>query len=122
MKQGVPSICDLNLQLSDSLLSSLRDKAAVASIRPEHIEICLAGNMAQVQDSHIRIPVSLQYRSFAGRELRLTALTPDGATIQFITEPRPEYLELEENTLFHLRIRKNRISFFQTDEDGTRLS
>jgi iron(III) transport system ATP-binding protein len=122
LEQGVPSICGLNLQPSDSLLSSLLAKPAVASIRPEHIKLCLAGDMAQLQDSHIRIPVSLQYRSFAGRELRLTALTPDGATIQFITEPKPEYLELEENAQVHLRIRKNRISFFQADEEGARLS
>jgi iron(III) transport system ATP-binding protein len=121
MEDGVPSICGLRLDPSDSMLVSLRDKEAVASIRPEHIKLCLAGDSAHTQDSHIRIPVSLQYRSFAGRELRLSALAPDGATIQFVTEPRPEYLELGENAQVHLRIRKNRISFFRADSGGARL-
>jgi len=121
MEDGLPSICGMTLAPSDSMLLSLRDKVAVASIRPEHIELCLAGVGAPTQDSHIRIPVSLQYRSFAGRELRLSALAPDGTTIQFVTEPQPEYLELDENAQVHLIIRKNRIGFFRAEEDGDRL-
>lgn len=121
IEHGKPGICGMILDPADSIQMSLRDNAAVASIRHEHIELCLAGDDAPAEDSHIRIPVTLQYRSFAGRELRLTAMAPDNSSIQFVTEPKPEYLELDDNAQVHLRIRKNRISFFKANESGIRL-
>lgn len=121
MEEGEPRICGLKLDLNANNILTSNSTRAVASIRPEHVELSLLAEENNSDHLHIQIPARLLYRSFAGRELRLSALTPDGATIQLVTEPRPEYLNIDNDTTIHLRIRKDRISFFDADENGLRL-
>jgi len=120
-ERGMLSLCGLSFSPGKSILPTSGNESLIASIRPENITLCLDGAQATQTDTHIRLPATLQYRSFAGRELRLTALAADGSKIQFISEPRPEYLELAENASIHLRIDKNKVSFFSAGDDGVRL-
>ncbi len=90
-----------------------------AAIRPEHISLHYDDDPAP--ESHIDIPATLQYQSFAGRELRVTVETADGSTLQVISEPLVESLALEIGTKVTLRIAKQNIAYFAANEDGQRL-
>lgn len=117
-----PAICGVPIDAPASLEGALSVDEVVASIRPEHINIQLISDAPANQDSHINIPVTLKYQSFAGRELRLTTETADGVAIQVITDPRPEYLQLPVNASIRLSVRRNTIGFFHSDDAGQRLS
>lgn len=90
-----------------------------AAIRPEHISIHYHDDPPP--ESHVDIPATLQYQSFAGRELRVTVETADGSTLQVISEPQAESIALEIGTQVTLRIAKQNIVYFAADELGRRL-
>ncbi len=117
---GEPAICGVPINAQIPVDAAQCRAGAVASIRPEHIKIRLASDTGTTPDTHINIPAVVQYQSFAGRELRLTALADD-VPIKIITDPRPEYLRLPENEAIRLSVRKSTIGFFRTDEAGSRL-
>jgi len=93
----------------------------VASFRPEHVRLYTEANEATQTDSHVHIPATVLYHSFAGRELRLTVKTVDDTSVQIISEPVKEFVSLSEGSQISLAINKNKISFFQAGDTGTRL-
>jgi len=107
--------------ISASSLSIDAVENAVASFRPEHVRLHLQSDTATQSDSHIHIPAKVLHHSFAGRELRLTVKSSDNALVQIISEPKKEYVSLNEGAHIGLTINKNKISFFQTGDTGTRL-
>ncbi|MFK7993396.1 MAG: ABC transporter ATP-binding protein [Granulosicoccus sp.] len=119
--EGSPCMGGFALKNLDRDSFVFDNNKVVAAIRPEDFRLCLSGEDKTVDESSIRIPVSLQYRSFAGRELRISAEVPDGTMVQIIAAPRPEFLALEKNTKLHVLIPRNKISFFQSDDVGVRL-
>jgi iron(III) transport system ATP-binding protein len=127
LRDDIPYLCNASIGHIDGLPAGFGKSQMVASIRPEHIELQTvdsgwgaAGDSGQ-NSGYVHLPAKLHYRSFAGRELRLTAGIADGPEVQLITEPRPAYLELPTRSSIMLRIRNDRIGFYEVGKTGTRL-
>lgn len=127
LRDGVPYLCDAAIGHIESLPVDLGNRQQVASIRPEHIELQSGAskwngaNESGQKEKYVHFPATVHYQSFAGRELRLTAGVADGLEVQLITEPRQEYLGLTTQSPITLRVRHDRIGFYEVGETGLRL-
>jgi len=110
-------VTDLN---ADGLVAVSAD-GAVVSIRPERIRLELSDQPQEPATTHIRFPATVQYHSFAGRELRLTVQAADGASIQVISEPKQAYVRLAKGDAVWATVKKSDLSFFDADKSGLRL-
>lgn len=127
LRDNVPYLCDAAIGHIQGLPAGLGKTQQVASIRPEHIELQTGDsdwnevNESGQNDGYMHFPATVHYQSFAGRELRLTAGVADGLEVQLITEPRQEYLDLSAHSPITLRVRNDRISFYEVGDTGVRL-
>ncbi len=127
LKDDIPYLCNTAIGHIEGLPAGLGKSLQVASIRPEHIELQTgaaewSGESESARNSdYVHFPATVHYQSFAGRELRVTAGVSDDLEVQLITEPRQEYLELSAQSSITLRVRNDRIGFFEDGETGVRL-
>lgn len=124
LKDGKPYLGDSPIGHIDNLPAVPEGSNFVASIRPEHVELQV-GSVAALDGAddtgYVHLPATLHYQSFAGRELRLTAGITDDLEVQFITDPRPDYLNLAPQSPITLRVRNDRIGLFAAGDTGVRL-
>lgn len=115
------SICGVSI--NPSLLSPnvLHQNKVVAAIRPEHVHLALPSANSDPSPNHILIPAKLKYRSFVGRELRMSAESSDKSIIHFISEPRAEFLELKVGGDIRLQAHREAISFYSAEDGELRL-
>ena len=127
LKEGVPRLCGVVIGNTEGLPTELGKREQLASIRPEHIELQTGAsdwngvNDSTLESEYVHFQATVLYQSFAGRELRLTASVADGLEVQLITEPHQEYLNLNAQSAITLRVRKDRIGFYDVGETGVRL-
>ncbi len=115
------AFCGVVTDIPSNSLASVTSKGAVVSVRPERVQLDLVDTPQQPSTTQIRFPATVQYHSFAGRELRLTVQALDGTSLQIIIEPKEEYVRLSENDTVWVVVDKNDLSFFHADEAGQRL-
>ena len=113
--------CGIVTDIPANSLASVTADGAVVSVRPERVQLDLVDTAQQPSTTQIRFPATVQYHSFAGRELRLTVQAADGTSLQIISEPKEEYVRLAENDAVWVVVDKNDLSFFHANETGLRL-
>lgn len=113
--------CGIVTDIPANSLASVTADGAVVSVRPERVQLDLVDTAQQRSTTQIRFPATVQYHSFAGRELRLTVQAADGTSLQIISEPKEEYVRLAENDAVWVVVDKNDLSFFHANETGLRL-
>lgn len=118
---GRPDICGTPFESNEHLDTIDNTSEVIVSIRPEHIMLRRPVDQATADGAYIEIPVTLQYRGFAGRELRLTTQTSNGEMLQVISEPHPELLELQHGAHISLHVRKSALNFYHSGDTGRRL-
>jgi len=102
-------------------LVSVSSEGAVVAVRPEHIGLELFDKAQESSSTHIRFSATVQYHSFAGRELRLVVKAADGAFIQIISEPKQAYVQLAEGDIVWVTVHKSKLGFFHATESGLRI-
>lgn len=113
--------CGLTTDIPADRVQPLAAEDAVVSVRPEHVRLQLGDEPSKSVSTHIQFAATVQYHSFAGRELRLVVAAADGTTIQIISEPREEYVKLSEGSAVGVVIEKIDLGFYQAVENGLRL-
>ena len=72
-------------------------------------------------DDQIYFPATVEFHSFAGRELRMTVNAEDGTSLQIISEPLEEYVSLTRGATVGVSISKGHLGYYQANEAGLRL-
>ncbi|MGQ7847767.1 ABC transporter ATP-binding protein [Granulosicoccus sp. 3-233] len=124
LREGKPFLGDQPIGDIRNLPDAPDGSTIVASIRPEHVALHTGPAIAQDEcesTEFVHLAATLRYQSFAGRELRLTAGLTDDIEVQFITEPRPDYLNLAPRSPITLRVRRDRIGLYADGDTGVRL-
>ncbi len=118
---GFLEFCGVVTDLEADYLAAVSSEGAVVSVRPERIRLELFDQPKESSATHLRFPVSVQYHSFAGRELRLSVQATDGTPVQIISEPKQAYVRLTEGDTVWVVIKKSDLSFFDRNNSGLRL-
>lgn len=117
---GFLGFCGVVTDMREDSIPSITSDGAVVSVRPERVRLDLLDSRHEASTTQIRFPATVQYHSFAGRELRLTVLADD-APIQIIIEPKEEYVRLSEGDTVWAIIEKSDLSYFHANDAGLRL-
>ena len=94
---------------------------AVVAVRPEHVQLHVRQPEFNSTDDQICFPATVEFHSFAGRELRMTVSADDGTALQIISEPQEEYVSLTQGAMVVVSISKGHLGYFQANEAGLRL-
>lgn len=121
IESGQLKFCGAITNLPASTIAPQTADNVIASFRPEHVALLLNDDAQTNSSNHIRIPGTIKFHSFAGRELRLSVQTSDGEQVQIITEPKKDYVSLTAGSPVTLSIDKSNIGFYQKNDSGMRL-
>ena len=121
LSSGFIEFCGVVTDMPADSIASVTPDGAVVAIRPERVRLDLFDKPQKAATTQIRFPATVQYHSFAGRELRLTVQATDGASIQIIIEPNEEYVRLAEGDTVWVIVDKADLSFFHANKAGLRL-
>lgn len=121
VESGLLTLGGITTGLSAGSLASRIKGHAVASFRPESVRLVLADQQPGLAGNQIHFPSSVEYHSFAGRELRLTARLSDGELVQIICEPNKENVSLVHGSPVTLLVDTEDVQFYAADEPGIRL-
>lgn len=118
---GYFKFCGMVTDIPVEHFPSLPPEGAVASVRPERVRLQLQDVPQEAGSTQFRFPATVQYHSFAGRELRLTVQADDGTSVQIICEPNEETVQLSEGSTVGVAIDKADLGFYEANKAGSRL-